>query len=140
MKIRLSSPTFCQLAGDVTALDVVGTIEDRTEGSIIVEKYESGGEVQVSEPSTNGSFRIRFKNPNVTRTRDVRVEFTLSGADLGKDYTIETSNVVDDSEATIKAGQNGVVIPIKILNNHIVQGNRSLTLKFTNVVIMYPPE
>ena len=88
MRLRLSSPAYCQLSGGNLTLDATGTIEDRTDGTIIVEKYKPDGDIQAAEPSTDGSFLIRFKNTNVTCTDEVKVEFSLSGADPGIDYVI----------------------------------------------------
>ena len=139
MIVRLSSPVLCQLSGGSATLDATGTIEDQTEGLVIVEKYEpEPDDTPASEPSTGGSFRVRFKNKNVTCVKDIKVQFTLSGAELEKDFTVENSAIVKDSEAIIKAGENGVVIPIKIKDNYIVQGSRKLTMTLTKVELIEP--
>lgn len=111
------------------AAPVSVTIKDYTPGDIIVEKLHPVGNVGLPENSaTDGVFRIRFKNPDVYSTNSIRIRFTLTGtAQPGVDYQDITKEVI------LPAYNSSVEVPIRVLNNFIVQGNRTLILTVTDV-------
>ena len=133
MKLRLSGPVNCVLSGGGSTLDAVGTIIDQTDGTIIVEKYMPLG-TDASEPAKHGSFKIRFANTNVTCKNNVKVNFSLSGALSNKDYTVTLSANVTATTATIPKNTNHIEIPIKVVNNYVVEGIRILNIKISNPV------
>ncbi len=131
--LRLSNPVNATFTGGDETLDGIGTINDQTNGEIIIEKYRPlPVDVSASEPSTNGSFYIRFANPVITCTTPVKVGVAVSAestAESGVDY-----DPIDVTYVTIPAGQNGVELPIMVKNNQIVQGTRLLVLTITSIV------
>ncbi|WP_158563336.1 Calx-beta domain-containing protein [Chitinophaga silvatica] len=77
-----------------------------------------------AEPGTNGSFTISLP-AGKTLTDDVVINYKLSGtADKGDDYTISAT-------ATIKAGQSGVVVPVVVLDDQIIEGDETVILTLT---------
>lgn len=101
------------------------TIKDKTFGNLYV-KQLSG---DAAEPSINGKFWIGFNNENITCTQDITVNYTLSGtAKEGIDY-----EAMAPYKATIPAGSNGVEVEIKIKENFIVEGNKTVNLEITSI-------
>lgn len=135
MYLRLSNPVNATLNGGDSTLDGTGTINDITDGTIIIEKYKPlPDETPAAEPNINGSFRIRFANTTVTATHDVKVTFEVnatSTAISGVDYETFTNSFV-----IIPASNNGVELPVTVINNQIVQGERSLIIRLTNISIL----
>lgn len=131
--LRLSNPTSCALSGGGATLDGTGTINDQTNGEVIVEKYRpTPGITPASEPSTNGSFRIRFANTAITSATNVKVGIAVAASSTAVsnvDYTPISVTFV-----TIPAGQNGVELPVTVKNNQIVQGTRTLNLTITSII------
>lgn len=137
---KLSSPTNCKFASG-TELSATGRIKDQTDGSIIVEKFlPAVGDA--AEPSTDGAFRIRYKtNTSITNpNKDVKLSFKVTGGTVDQDYNITAGADVSlnadkvSGIAIIRKNQNGVVVPIKVRDNYIVQGTRTLELEITGIV------
>lgn len=110
------------------------TIKDKTDGSIIAEKYKPAGE-DASEPNVDGSFRIRFKDENVKSVKPATVSFKLSGVSATS-YTVKavTGSVTYDAltaegTAVIPASSNGVEVTIEVVDNYVVEGTRNLKME-----------
>ena len=100
------------------------SINDRTEGDIVV--YQEG--TDASEPLKNGAFRIKFKNPNVTADKRIKIVYSVVVAPAsGTNYTIPASPTY------IQAGSKHVDVPVTAVDNYTVEGPRTLTLEITSV-------
>jgi gliding motility-associated-like protein len=78
-----------------------------------------------AEPATNGSFSLQLP-VGVTTTEVITVNYTLSGtATNGTDYAL-LSGV-----ALIPAGQNGVNIPVNVIDDNIIEDDESIIITVT---------
>jgi gliding motility-associated-like protein/uncharacterized repeat protein (TIGR01451 family) len=78
-----------------------------------------------AEPSANGSFTISLA-PGVTATEDVTVNYTVAGtATSGTDYTAFTGTAV------IPAGQNSVLLPVRVVDDNQVEGSETVAITLT---------
>lgn len=102
------------------------TIKDKTDGTIVVETA-SPASGEMAEPSTNGSFRVKFKDGNVTTAKRIRVTFTLTGAESGVDYA-----PISPMETVIEKTKNAAIVDITVNDNYVVQGDRKLKIELTN--------
>ena len=102
------------------------TIKDKTDGTIVVE-VASPASAKMAEPSTSGSFRVKFKDANVTTAKKIKVTFTLAGAVSGVDY-----EPVSPMEVELQPGDKEAIVPITVRNNYIVQGSRDLKIELTS--------
>lgn len=125
MYLTLSLPVNCTLSGGGATLSGEGTIEDITPGDIIVVLVEPTVGSKVGEADlTNGKYRIRFKDENVKATKNVQVTYTLTDS---RDGSVKNYSVTP-SPAIILAGDNGVDIPVTIINNFVVESKRELVI------------
>ncbi|MDR0661670.1 MAG: hypothetical protein LBG19_12990 [Prevotellaceae bacterium] len=121
--------TLNATATGFTALNEANlTIKDKTDGTIAVET-DSPASGKMAEPSTDGSFKVKFKDPDVTTAKTIIATFTLTGADSGVDY-----EPILSTEVEIQIGEKEVIIPIYVHNNYIAQGNRELMIELTSAV------
>jgi gliding motility-associated-like protein len=97
------------LTVDVTPLSITVTDDEAaatgpkaTGRQVLIEK-----KADAAQPSTPGSFRVRFNDSTLTVTKDVVVNYSVSGtAQYNIDY------VALSGTATIPAGSNNVMIPV----------------------------
>ncbi len=74
-----------------------------------------------AEPATNGAFVISLP-AGYTSSEDVPVNYTVAGtATNGVDYTALKGTVV------LPAGQNGVPLPVNVIDDKIIEGNETVT-------------
>lgn len=107
------------------ASTVTITIKDYTLGDLMVKKLSS----DAAEPSTNARFWIGFEDENVTCTNDLKVTYSLSGTAVeGRDYQSLSPHYV-----IIQAGNNGIEVEIKTINNYIVEGARTVIITILSV-------
>ncbi len=79
-----------------------------------------------AEPSTNSSFTISLP-ATITVTEPVTVNYTISGTALnGTDYTTISGTTV------IPAGQNGVVVPVTVTDDALVEADETVILTINN--------
>ncbi|WP_185096823.1 Calx-beta domain-containing protein [Chitinophaga barathri] len=78
-----------------------------------------------AEPATNGSFRINLP-AGVSSSEDITVSFTTTGtAANGTDYVDPGTTVV------IPAGQNGVSVPITVIDELVIENTETVVLTAT---------
>ena len=98
-------------------------INDMDSGEIIVVREGN----HASEPGTGGTFRIRFKNPNIKTSKRVKVVYGYSVLPTsGNNYTIPAGPVY------IEKNGKHVDIPVAVNNNFIVEGAREITVEITH--------
>ena len=91
--------------------------------AMMVEKIKDA-----SEPSTTGTFRIRFSDPALTVLKDVQVNYNVSGsATPGTDYTPVSGSL------TIPAGQNGVSVNLLPIDDILVEGTETVDIEIRDV-------
>ncbi|SFM64442.1 Calx-beta domain-containing protein [Chitinophaga sp. YR627] len=79
-----------------------------------------------AEPGTGGSFRFSLPT-GITFTEDITVNYTTSGTALsGTDYTALSGSVV------IPAGQQGINVPLSVIDDQIIEGNETVIATITN--------
>jgi gliding motility-associated-like protein len=107
-------------ANDNATLNITDD-EDTATGRILnVIKAADG-----SEPGTNGAFTISLPS-GITATQDILVNYMVSGtAASGTDYTALSGTV------TIPAGQNGIVVPVAVSNDQLIEGTETVILTLT---------
>ncbi len=118
----LSNAVNAVLDGGSSTLQTNGTIKDQTNGALMVVK-----QADASEPLTHGSFRIKFMDDEVktSPTRTVKVCYTITGNAVSpNDYTISPPSPV-----VIPANSSYVDLSVAIVNNYVVEGARSVTIK-----------
>ncbi len=123
--VTLSSAVNATLQGGGTTLQTNGTIKDRTDGELMVVK-QTPTTGDASEPSTHGSFRIKFVDAAVTTSpsRTVKVSYTITGTAVSPgDYTITPASPV-----TIPVSSSFVDLPVSVVNNYVVQGVRDVKI------------
>lgn len=105
-------------------------IVDKTDGTIVVEKFTPTTGDAKENPLTHGSFKIKYAaNANTKCTRPVKVTYILSGTAVhSDDYTVPHL-----TEAIIGANTNFKEIPVTVKNNYIVQGDRGVIVTITGV-------
>ena len=75
-----------------------------------------------SEPNTNGRFDISLPG-GVTSAEAITVNYTIAGtAAEGTDYTTLTRSV------TIPAGDNGVSVPVTVVNDQVIESTETVIL------------
>jgi gliding motility-associated-like protein len=78
-----------------------------------------------AEPNTDGSFLISLP-AGITSSEDITVNFTTAGsAANGADYADPGTTVV------IQAGQNGVSVPVDVIDDQIIENNETVVLTTT---------
>ncbi|MFC3197059.1 Calx-beta domain-containing protein, partial [Parapedobacter deserti] len=78
-----------------------------------------------AEPGTDGEFTVSLP-AGATSTEDITVNYTVAGtATADADYTAITGAVV------IPAGQNGVTVPVVVLDDNIIETDETVVMTIT---------
>ncbi|RWU06147.1 Calx-beta domain-containing protein [Pedobacter chitinilyticus] len=79
-----------------------------------------------AEPGTSGRVSIALPT-GITATENISVSYTVGGtATAGTDYAALTGT------ATILAGQNGVIVPISVIDDQLIEQTETVTLTLTS--------
>ena len=105
-----------------------GRVDVSTKGYTVVDI-----ENDAQEPTIPGKVKFFFKETGTTCDNDVKVHYTISspGLTLGQDYTVSPASYV-----TILRDQTHAYLTITPINNYIVEGNRNIEVKITNVELV----
>ncbi|WP_298734013.1 Calx-beta domain-containing protein [uncultured Chitinophaga sp.] len=74
-----------------------------------------------AEPATNGGFNISLPG-GLVAAADINVTLTIGGTASAADWTTVGTTAV------IKAGTNSIAIPVKVIDDKLLEGNETVTL------------
>ena len=121
-EMTLGSATAAGLTLGVVATPAIVTIDDDDD---VAANLQLGivATQDAAEPVTNGLFTVSLPAA-YTASRDITVTYTFDGANStavpGTDFSALSGTV------TIPAGQNGITIPVNVINNNVIDGTRTV--------------
>jgi gliding motility-associated-like protein len=124
--ITLQSAVFSFLGNTVNCTIGAATaavqIADNDQVTLIIEKI-----ADAAEPSTAGSVKIRFTNPQASSTVPVTVQYSVAGTAIpGTDYVALPGSVV------IPAGSSEVTVPVQAVDDALLDGTKTVIIQLTS--------
>jgi len=112
------TPSTTSASATVDITDATNTSANRT---LSIAKLNDA-----AEPGTSGRVSIALPT-GITATENISVNYTVGGtATTGTDYAALTGT------ATILAGQNGVIVPISVIDDQLIEQTETVTLTLTS--------
>ncbi|AWO00380.1 hypothetical protein DLD77_00990 [Chitinophaga alhagiae] len=132
VELALQSAVFTFFGNTVNAMannSVVSLqIADNDQAAVIIEKI-----ADATEPSTPGSVKLRFSNPQTTSTVPVTITYTVAGtAAAGTDYDALPGTAV------IPAGSNDVVVSIQPVDDAQLEGTETVIIQLDAATATLP--
>ncbi|SFE16272.1 gliding motility-associated C-terminal domain-containing protein [Chitinophaga sp. CF118] len=128
----ISSPPLPFVIGTRNTAGIIIDDDDDTDMSVGPEDNDGDASngingMGAAEPDKNGGFKVRVAPGKLTSV-PITISYTLSGtATSGEDY--ETP----PAEVTIAAGEGDVAIPVKVIDDKLVEGDENVILTITGV-------
>ncbi|GAA0540526.1 hypothetical protein GCM10009415_22980 [Chitinophaga japonensis] len=99
--------------------------DDNTAGNRLLSATAGVANADEDGP-VNGAFTIGLANSAATAAEDITISYTIAGSGIeGVDYQPIVRTVV------LPAGQNSVTVPVAVIDNNIIDGNRTVILTVT---------
>lgn len=130
--LTLQSAVFSFFGQTVNAMvnnsPVSMQLADNDQATVVIEKI-----ADATEPSTAGSVKLRFTNPQTTSVAPVTITYTVGGT-----ATVDTDYDELPGTAVIPAGSHEVIIPVQPKDDAQLEGTETVIIQLSSVNASLP--